>query len=142
MLSAVLAELGYTIVLSIHDTHHASCLVEPSTPTDNRARGALLADPQRDAALVHRFQLGTTRDRRDLDARRRPMRGEPRREVSADGPGAEDYDAHRFMRGIPEASSPPAPYWMHASSWAAAHDTALSLVLMVADQKNPSIVPE
>jgi len=41
------------------------------------------------------------------------MRGEARREVSADGPGAEDYDAHRFMRGIPESSSPPAPYWMH-----------------------------
>jgi hypothetical protein len=36
------------------------------------------------------------------------MRGEPRREVSADGPGAEDYDAHRFIRGIPlESSSPP-----------------------------------
>jgi len=56
-----------------------------------------LPDPQRDAALVHRFELGTARDCRDLDARRRSMRGEARREVSADGPGAEDYDAHRFM---------------------------------------------
>jgi hypothetical protein len=61
----------------------------------NRGGGALLADPQRDAALVHRRQLGTARDRRDLDVGRRPMRGEARREVPADGPGAEDYDAHR-----------------------------------------------
>jgi hypothetical protein len=29
------------------------------------------------------------------------MRGEARREVPADGPGAEDYDAHRFVRGTP-----------------------------------------
>jgi hypothetical protein len=28
------------------------------------------------------------------------MRGEARREVSADGPGAEDYDAHRSARII------------------------------------------
>jgi hypothetical protein len=40
---------------------------------------------------------------------------EARREMSADGPGAEDYDAHRFMRGTPESSSPPAPYWIHAT---------------------------
>jgi hypothetical protein len=46
------------------------------------------------------LQLSAARDRRDLDARRRSMRGEARREVSADGPGAEDYDAHRSARMI------------------------------------------
>jgi hypothetical protein len=61
----------------------------------DRRPGALLADPQRDPALVHRLELGAARDRRDLDARRRTMRGESRRQVSADGAGTEDDDPHR-----------------------------------------------
>ena len=71
----------------------AQCL-GPVCRVDRRG-GALLADPQRDPALVHRLELGATRDRRDLDSRRRAMRGEARRQVPADGTGAEDYDPHR-----------------------------------------------
>jgi hypothetical protein len=32
------------------------------------------------------------------------MRGEARREVPADGPGAEDYDAHRASQGFPNVA--------------------------------------
>ena len=53
------------------------------------------------------FEDHAARDRGDLDARRRAMRGEARREVAADGTGAEDDDAQSYFAAAGNAGSLP-----------------------------------
>jgi hypothetical protein len=64
---------------------------------------AFRTDPQRDAALENRGELGAARHRRDLDPRGIGAGAEPGRDMAADRPGAEDRYLHRSN---PLSSSP------------------------------------